>query len=75
MTKVVFLLMFLSSTSHPQYFYKGMYFLSMDDCNSHKESQIEKMTIEADMLGYKDVHIDSRCLEMDIKKFKPSIGA
>ena len=74
MIKVVLLLMFLSSTSNPQYFYKGMYFLSMAECENSKQNQILKMTMEAEVAGFKDVHIDARCLEVDAKKFIPSTG-
>jgi len=74
MTKVIFLLMFLSSTSNPQYFYKGMYFLSMAECENNKQSQITKMTMEAEIAGFRDVHIDARCLVVDAKKFIPSTG-
>ena len=26
-------------------------------------------------LGYKDIHIDARCFEVDAQSFKPSVGA
>ena len=75
MTKVVFLLLFLSSSSNPQYYYKGMYFLSMADCQKWKPREVVKMKEEASKVGFKDIHIDARCLEIDAKEFKPSIGA
>ena len=74
MTKVVFLLLFLSSTSNPQYYYKGMYFLSMGDCEIWKPKEVVKMKEEATKIGFEDLHIDARCLEMDAKEFKPSLG-
>jgi len=51
-----------------------MYFLSMAECENNKQSQILKMTMEAEIAGFKDVHIDARCLEVDAKKFVPSTG-
>lgn len=75
MMKVAFLLLFLSSSSSPQFFYKGMYFHSMQDCKSHKQGQVVKMTMEAEIKGFKDVHVDARCFEVDAQIFKPSLGA
>ena len=75
MMKVAFLLLFLSSSGNPQYFYKGMYFHTMEDCEKSKQGQVLKMTMEAEVIGYKDIHIDARCFEVDAQSFKPSVGA
>lgn len=74
MTKVAFLLLFLSSSTTSQYYYKGMWFKDMQQCESSKESQVSKMTMEAELQGFKDIHIDVRCMEMDIKEFKKALG-
>jgi hypothetical protein len=52
-----------------------MYFLSMEDCEIWKPKEVVKMKEEATKIGFEDIHIDARCLEIDTKKFKPSIGA
>tara|TARA_R100001463_G_scaffold29882_1_gene67983 strand:- start:657 stop:884 length:228 start_codon:yes stop_codon:yes gene_type:complete len=74
MSKVFFLLLFLSSSHMPQYYNKGMYFLTLEECEQFKKQQVEIMTAEADLAGFKDIYIDARCIEMDIKEFKPSLG-
>jgi len=51
-----------------------MYFHTMEDCEKNKQGQVLKMTMEAEVIGYKDIHIDARCLEVDAKKFVPSTG-
>ena len=50
MTKVVFLLLFLSTSTAPQYYYKGMWFHNMQECEDRKEHQINKMMMEAEIL-------------------------
>jgi hypothetical protein len=74
MSKVAFLLLFLSTSTTPQYYYKGMWFQNMQQCEDKKEHQINKMLMEAEIQGFKDTYIDARCMEMDIKEFKKTLG-
>lgn len=74
MTKVVFLLLFLSTSTGPQYYYKGMWFYNMQECEDRKEHQINKMMMEAEIQGFTDTYIDARCIEMDVKEFKKTLG-
>ena len=74
MSKVAFLLLFLSTSTAPQYYYKGMWFHNMQECEDRKEHQINKMMMEAEIQGFTDTHIDARCIEMDVKEFKKTLG-
>tara|TARA_X000001388_G_C2215115_1_gene116828 strand:- start:921 stop:1148 length:228 start_codon:yes stop_codon:yes gene_type:complete len=73
MTKVFYLLLFLSSTTDPTYYNKGMYFMSAGECELSKPIAIEVMRREAEAVGMKDVYIDAHCIEMDVKEYKETI--
>ena len=70
MTKVFYLLLFLSSTTDPTYYNKGMYFMSEGECELSKPIAIEVMRREAEAVGMKDIYIDAKCMEMDVKEYK-----
>jgi len=74
MTKIAFLLLFLSSSTTPEYYYKGMWFNTIQECEDRKEYQINKMMMEAELQGLRNIYIDSKCMEMDIKEFKKTLG-
>ena len=73
MTKVFYLLLFLSSTTDPTYYNKGMYFMSEGECELSKPIAIEVMRREAEAVGMNDVYIDAKCMEMDVKEYKETI--
>ena len=73
MTKVFYLLLFLSSTTDPTYYNKGMYFMSEGECELSKPIAIEVMRREAEAVGMTDVYIDAKCMEMDVKEYKETI--
>ena len=73
MTKVFYLLLFLSTSTEPTYYNKGMYFMSPGECELGKPIAIEVMRKEAEAIGMTDVHIDAHCIEMDVKEFKKTI--
>lgn len=73
MTKVFYLLLFLSSTTDPTYYNKGMYFMSAGECELSKPIAIEVMRKEAESVGMKNVYIDAHCIEMDVKEYKETI--
>ena len=75
MTKVFYLLLFLSSSTEPTYYNKGMYFMSPGECELSKPVAIEVMRREAEAVGLKDVHIDAKCIEMDVKEYKQTINS
>ena len=75
MTKVFYLLLFLSSTTDPTYYNKGMYFMSEGECELSKPIAIEVMRREAEVVGMKDVYIDAKCIEMDVKEYKETINS
>ena len=52
MTKVFYLLLFLSTSTSPQYYQKGMYFTSVADCEIYKPVAIEVMKQEAAQAGF-----------------------
>ena len=74
MTKVFYLLLFLSTSTSPQYYQKGMYFTSIAECEIYKPVAIEVMRQEAAQAGFTDVHIDGQCIEVKIQEYKPSLG-
>ena len=73
MTKVFYLLLFLSSSTDPTYYNKGMYFMSEGECELSKPIAIEVMKRESEAVGITDMHIDAHCIEMDVKEFKKTI--
>ena len=73
MTKVFYLLLFLSSPTDPTFYNKGMYFMSEGECELSKPIAIEVMRREAEAVGMKDVYIDAHCIEMDVKEYKKTI--
>ena len=73
MTKVFYLLLFLSTSTEPTYYNKGMYFMSPGECELSKPVAIEVMRREAEAVGMKDVYIDAHCIEMDVKEYKKTI--
>ena len=75
MTKVFYLLLFLSSTTDPTYYNKGMYFMSEGECELSKPIAIEVMRMEAEAVGLRDIHIDAKCIEMDVKEYKQTINS
>ena len=75
MTKVFYLLLFLSSTTDPTYYNKGMYFMSEGECELSKPIAIEVMRREVEAVGMKDVYIDAKCMEMDVKEYKETINS
>ena len=74
MTKVFYLLLFLSTSTSPQYYNKGMYFTSIAECEIYKPVAVEVMTKEAEQAGIVDVFIDAQCIEVKVQEFKPSLG-
>ena len=73
MTKVFYLLLFLSTSTQPTYYNKGMYFMSEGECELSKPIAIEVMRMEAESVGMTDIHIDAHCIVMDVKEFKKTI--
>ena len=74
MTKVFYLLLFLSTSTSPQYYNKGMYFTSIAECEIYKPVAVEVMTKEAEQAGFIGVHMDDQCIEVEVQEFKPSLG-
>ena len=74
MTKVFYLLLFLSTSTSPQYYQKGMYFTSIAECEIYKPVAIEVMKKEAAQAGFTDVYIDGQCIEVEVQEYKPSLG-
>jgi len=74
MTKVFYLLLFLSTSTSPQYYQKGMYFTSIAECEIYKPVAIEVMKQEAAEAGFTDVYIDGQCIEVKVQEYKPSLG-
>jgi len=74
MTKVFYLLLFLSTSTSPQYYQKGMYFTSIAECEIYKPVAIEVMKQEAAQAGFTDVYIDGQCIEVKVQEYKPSLG-
>jgi len=74
MTKVFYLLLFLSTSTSPQYYQKGMYFTSIAECEIYKPVAIEVMRQEAAQAGFTDVYIDGQCIEVKVQEYKPSLG-
>jgi len=74
MTKVFYLLLFLSTSTSPQYFQKGMYFISLTECEVYKPVAVEVMKQEAEQAGFVDTYIDAKCIEVDIQEYTPSLG-
>ena len=74
MTKVFYLLLFLSTSTSPQYYQKGMYFTSMAECEIYKPVAIEVMKKESAQAGFVGVYIDAQCIEVKVQEYKPSLG-
>tara|TARA_B100000902_G_scaffold108770_1_gene110456 strand:+ start:1294 stop:1521 length:228 start_codon:yes stop_codon:yes gene_type:complete len=74
MTKVFYLLLFLSTSTSPQYYQKGMYFTSMAECEIYKPVAIEVMKKESEQAGFVGVYIDAQCIEVKVQEYKPSLG-
>nr|BAR36449.1 hypothetical protein [uncultured Mediterranean phage uvMED] len=74
MTKVFYLLLFLSTSTSPQYYHKGMYFTSIAECEIYKPVAIEVMKKESEQAGFVDVYIDAECVEVKVQEYKPSLG-
>ena len=74
MTKVFYLLLFLSTSTSPQYYQKGMYFTSVAECEIYKPVAIEVMRKEAEQAGLNNEHIDGQCIEVEVQEYKPSLG-
>tara|TARA_R100001591_G_scaffold22978_1_gene32680 strand:+ start:879 stop:1106 length:228 start_codon:yes stop_codon:yes gene_type:complete len=75
MTKVFYLLMFLSASTESTYYNKGMYFMTMEECVLGKPVAVEVMRMEAEAVGLRDIHIDAHCIEMDVKEYKQTINS
>ena len=75
MTKVFYLLMFLSASTESTYYNKGMYFMTMEECVLGKPIAVEVMRMEAEAIGLRDIHIDAHCIEMDVKEYKQTINS
>ena len=75
MTKVFYLLMFLSASTESTYYNKGMYFMTMEECILGKPVAVEVMRLEAEAVGLRDIHIDAHCIEMDVKEYKQTINS
>ena len=75
MTKVFYLLLFLSTSTQPTYYNKGMYFMTMEECILGKPVAVEVMRMEAEAVGLRDIHIDAKCIEMDVKEYKQTINS
>jgi len=75
MTKVFYLLLFLSSSTEPTYYNKGMYFMTMEECVLGKPIAVEVMRMEAETIGLRDIHIDAHCIEMDVKEYRKTINS
>lgn len=75
MTKVFYLLMFLSASTESTYYNKGMYFMTMEECVLGKPIAVEVMRLEAEAVGLRDIHIDAHCIEMDVKEYKQTINS
>ena len=75
MTKVFYLLMFLSASTESTYYNKGMYFMTMEECVLGKPVAVEVMRMEAEAIGLRDIHIDAHCIEMDVKEYKQTINS
>ena len=75
MTKVFYLLLFLSTSTEPTYYNKGMYFMTMEECILGKPVAVEVMKMEAEAVGLRDIHIDAKCMEMDVKEYKETINS
>ena len=67
--------MFLSASTEPTYYNKGMYFMSEGECELSKPIAIEVMRMEAEAVGLRDIHIDAKCIEMDVKEYKQTINS
>ena len=74
MTKVFYLLLFLSTSTSPQYYQKGMYFTSIAECEIYKPVAIEVMKKESEQAGFTGVYIDAQCIEVKVQEYKPSLG-
>jgi hypothetical protein len=75
MTKVFYLLMFLSTSTEPTYYNKGLWFMTMEECILGKPVAVEVMRMEAEAVGLRDIHIDAHCIEMDVKEYKQTINS
>ena len=75
MTKVFYLLLFLSSSTDPTYYNKGMYFMTIEECILGNPVAVEVMWMEAEAVGLRDIHIDAKCIEMDVKEYKQTINS
>jgi hypothetical protein len=51
-----------------------MYFTSIAECEIYKPVAIEVMKKEAAQAGFTGVHIDAKCIEMEVQEYKPSLG-
>ena len=67
--------MFLSTSTEPTYYNKGMYFMTMEECILGKPVAVEVMRMEAEAVGLRDIHIDAKCIEMDVKEYKQTINS
>ena len=67
--------MFLSASTETTYYNKGMYFMSEGECELSKPIAIEVMRMEAEAVGLRDIHIDAKCIEMDVKEYKQTINS
>ena len=67
MTKVFYLLLFLSTSTSPQYFHKGMYFTSIAECEIYRPVAVEVMNKEAEQAGFVGVYIDAQCIEVKVQ--------
>ena len=47
--------------------------MTMEECILGKPVAVEVMRMEAEAVGLKDIHIDAKCIEMDVKEFKKTI--
>ena len=67
--------MFLSASTESTYYNKGMWFMTMEECILGKPVAVEVMRLEAEAVGLRDIHIDAKCIEMDVKEYKQTINS
>ena len=49
--------------------------MSEGECELSKPIAIEVMRREAEAVGMKDIYIDAKCMEMDVKEYKETINS
>ena len=49
--------------------------MTMEECILGKPVAVEVMRLEAEAVGLRDIHIDAKCIEMDVKEYKKTINS